>query len=68
MKLPSCPNHGGRDLINAGAPYMVRCCAGGSCGRILERCRSCHGHGCAFCGGAGWQERRSYFGGIYPVG
>lgn len=41
MRQPRCPSHGfGRHLVNAGAPFVVRCT---SCCVSLERCRQCRG-------------------------
>lgn len=84
MKQPSCPVHGfGRHLVNAGAPFIVRCVADGSCGVILERCHHCRGQVsfvseadglttsyCSHCTTTphpGWQTRKTHLGSGYPV-
>lgn len=72
MKQPSCPIHGfGRHLVNAGAPFIVRCVAEGSCGVILERCHFCKGGPqstyCLECEHTGWQVRTKALGSALPV-
>ena len=82
MKPATCPVHGREHLVNAGAPYIVRCVPSEGCSTsVLEPCRRCRGEGianvafgakmvksaCPDCEASGWVVRRQPLSSPYPV-